>query len=392
MPTARFLNAGLLAVAANLMLAGCTGSGTMETASGASAKGEVTIEQSTFGTLPGGRPVTKWRLRNASGAGLTVMDLGATILTLEVPDRSGTREDVTFGFDTAAPYLTESPYFGAVVGRFANRIAQGRFTLDGTTYTLAANNGPNSLHGGIVGFDKQIWTGQEVRTPDGRGVRFTLVSPDGQEGYPGTVTVSTTYVWTNDDRLIVDYEATTDKATPFNVAQHAYWNLGGARDATSVLDHTLRIDADAYTPVNDTLIPTGEIRPVAGTPFDFRAAKPIGRDIGQSDTQLTYGKGFDHNWVLNGSGFRQAAVLADPKSGRRMAISTDQPGLQFYSGNFLDGKVVGKGGNAYPFRSAVALETQHFPDSPNQPGFPDAVLKPGQPFHSRTVFAFSVVR
>lgn len=298
---------------------------------------------------------------------------------------------MTFGFDTATRYLAGSHYFGAIVGRFANRIAKGRFSLGGRNYTLATNNGPNSLHGGEVGFDKRIWRGEPMTVTDGKGAKFTLVSPDGEEGYPGRVTVSTTYVWTSDHRLIVDYHASTTAPTPFNITQHAYWNLGGAAEAKSVLDHTLAIDADRYLPVDDTLIPTGELAPVAATPFDFRQAKPIGRDIDADNPQLELGGGFDHNWVLNGSDLRRAAVLVDPDSGRRMTLLTDQPGLQFYSGNFLDGTVTGKANNAYPYRSAVALETQHFPDSPNQPGFPNAILCPGEDFHSRTVFTFDTV-
>ncbi|ANY19322.1 Aldose 1-epimerase precursor [Tsuneonella dongtanensis] len=344
-----------------------------------------------FEKLADGREVTKWDLRGADGSGPIIMDLGATILSLQAPDMAGEMADVTFGFDTAAPYLTDSPYFGAVVGRYANRIKEGKFSLDGKDYTLAINNEPNTLHGGKVGFDKRVWKGEPVTTADGKGVKFTLVSPDGEEGYPGEVTVSTTYVWTADHKLIVDFDATTTANTPFNIAQHSYWNLAGANTAKTVLDHTLQINADKYTPVTKNLIPTGELPPVEGTPFDFRTAKPIGRDIGQSNEQLTFGGGFDHNWVLNGSGMRVAAVLVDPTSGRRMTVSTDQPGLQFYSGNFLDGKVTGKGGNAYPYRSAVALETQYFPDSPNQTGFPDATLRPGKPFHSRTIYAFDTV-
>lgn len=356
---------------------------------GLKGEGMVTVTGGAFGTLADGRKVNRWDVRNENGAGFTVMDLGATILTVDVPDGQGKLDDVVFGFDAAAPYLTDSPYFGATVGRYANRIANGKFTVDGMSYTLATNNGVNHLHGGTVGFDKRIWKGEPVSSPEGSGVRFTLVSADGEEGYPGEVTVSATYTWTADNRLLVDYEASTTKATPFNIAQHSYWNLGGAASATSVLDHSLMISASHYLPVSDTLIPTGERRAVDGTAFDFRKAKPIGRDIGATDDQLVHGKGYDHNWIVDGAGMRVAAVLTDPVSGRVMTVSTDQPGIQFYSGNFLDGKVTGKGGNAYPFRSAVALETQYFPDSPNQPSFPDATLRPGKPFKSRTIYAFT---
>ncbi len=330
----------------------------------------------------------RWTVRDASGAGFTAMELGATILTLDVPDRHGALGDVVLGFDDPGRYLTDSPYFGAVVGRFANRIASGRFTLAGKAYRLACNNGPNALHGGTIGWDKRLWRSGPITTPDGPGVRFTLASLDGEEGYPGTVEVSVTYVWTEDRRLIVDYAATSDAATPFNVSQHSYWNLAGA--GTSVLDHLLRIEADRYLPVDATLIPTGELAPVAGTPFDFRVAKPLGRDISADDAQLRHGGGYDHNLVLNGAGLRLVAELSDPASGRRMTLATDQPGLQLYSGNVLDGTIMGKGGTLYPHRSAVVLETQHFPDSPNQPHFPEAILRPERPFASRTIFAFSV--
>lgn len=382
-------------IALGLLVTACSPSSQEKTQdmSEAQKAGEgITIRSEAFGQLPDGRKVTRWHLENNSGAGLTIMDLGATILTLKVPDRNGKMDDVVFGFDSAAPYLTDSPYFGSVVGRFANRIAKGQFTLDGKTYTLATNNGPNHLHGGKVGFDKRIWAGEKVDTKEGPGVKFTLVSPDGEEGYPGEVTVSVTYVWTNDNRLIVDYGASSTKSTPFNVSQHSYWNLGGAGSAKTVLNHELRIDADRFLPVDSTLIPTGELASVEGTPFDFRKSKPIGRDISVVNEQLKFGGGFDHNWVLNGSGFRIAATLTDPANGRSMEISTSEPGLQFYSGNFLSGKVTGKDGNAYPYRSAIALETQHFPDSPNQTGFPDAILTPGEKYESRTMFAFKTVK
>jgi aldose 1-epimerase len=385
----------MAAMALGLLATACSPSNkeSAQNMSGTDQPGEgITISSEPFGELPDGRKVTRWTLANKSGASLTIMDLGATILTLNVPDRAGKLDDVVFGFDSAAPYLTDSPYFGAVVGRFANRIAKGKFTLDGQTYTLATNNNENHLHGGKVGFDKRVWKGEQVTTKDGPGVKFTLVSADGEEGYPGEVTASVTYVWTADNRLVMDYAATSTKATPFNISQHSYWNLGGAKSATTVLDHTLQIEADRYLPVDPTLIPTGELAAVEGTPFDFRKAKPIGKDIGATNEQLKIGGGFDHNWVLNGTGFKKAGTLTDPASGRSLEISTDEPGMQFYSGNFLSGKVTGKGGNKYPHRSAVALETQHFPDSPNQKGFPDAILSPGETYQSRTVFAFKTVK
>ena len=347
------------------------------------------VEVAAIETLPDGRAVTIWAARNASGARFTVMDLGATILTLTAPDRDRVLVDIVLGFDHAAAYLTHNAYFGSVVGRFANRIARGRFRLDGRDFTLAINDLPNALHGGAVGFDKRMWRGGRVTTQEGDGVCFALTSEDGDEGYPGAVEVSVTYLWTEANALIVDYQATTTAPTPFNVSQHTYWNLAGA-DGGSILDHQLRIAADAYTTVDSTLIPTGEIASVHGTPFDFRVAKPIGRDIASDDIQLRYAKGFDHNWVLNGSGLREVARLHDPHSGRTLTISTDQPGLQFYSGNFLDGSILGKGGVAYALRSAIALETQHFPDSPNHPHFPDALLRPEKVFESRTIYQLGV--
>ena len=350
----------------------------------------ITTNGETFEILPDGREVRVWDLRTPGGAGPRMMDLGATILSLAVPDRDGVLADVTLGFDRAASYLADGLYFGAVVGRFANRIAGGCFTLGGQRYQLPINDPPNTLHGGELGFDKQLWHGEAIRTGDGAGVRFALISEDGDQGFPGTVTTTTTYVWTADDRLIVDFTATTDAPTPFSVAQHAYWNLGGADAATSAMDHELQIAASRYTPVDTTLIPTGALADVGGTAFDFRVAKPIGQDIERSEKQLALGGGYDHNWALDNAdqGVRQVATLRDPGSGRRMFVLTDRPGMQFYSGNFLDGTVIGKGGAACSRRSGVALETQAFPDAPNQADFPTAILRPGEDFHSRTIFAF----
>ncbi|MDF0546324.1 galactose mutarotase [Sphingobium sp. H39-3-25] len=349
----------------------------------------MTIESRIFETLPDGRTVRRWDVRNASGAGLSLIDLGATILALEVPDRDGTLADVVLGFDSAAPYLTDSPYFGAVVGRFANRIAHGRFTLDGRDYQLTCNDGPNTLHGGGIGFDKRIWQGETIMTDEGEGVRLTLVSPDGEEGFPGSVTLSATYVWTPDNRLIVDYAAETTQATPFSLSQHSYWNLGGVMAESDALGHDLSIHAGRYLPVDDTLIPTGEMAPVEGTPFDFRVAKPIGQDIEAGHPQIALAGGFDHSWIADGTGYRTVAVLSEPVSGRTMTVQSDMPAMQFYSANFLDGTVSGKGGARYPRRGAVALETQHCPDAPNQPAFPEAILRPGRPFASRTSFHFT---
>jgi aldose 1-epimerase len=351
----------------------------------------IRIEQ--FGELADGRPVQRFFLQNRSGASVAIMELGATITHLQVPDRSGQLDDVVLGFDVAQRYLSDSPYFGAVVGRYGNRIAKGRFKLDGETYQLALNNAPNSLHGGEIGFDKRIWVGQVVKTTDGEGVRFSLRSGDGDEGYPGALDASVTYVWTEDNRLIIDYEATSDAATVVNLTQHSYFNLAG-HDAGSILDHTLTVDAARFTPVDAMLIPTGELRQVADTPFDFRVAKPIGRDIEAKNEQLRIGGGYDHNFVLrnrfNPGDMQLAAVLVAPSTGRMLMIETDQPGLQFYSGNFLDGSVTGKGGASYEYRGGLCLETQHFPDSPNRPEFPSTRLDSGKKLKSRTIFAFSI--
>ncbi|WP_404476678.1 aldose epimerase family protein [Novosphingobium sp. BL-52-GroH] len=346
-------------------------------------------ECTIFDTLPDGRTVRRWRLRNDEGAEVCLIDLGAAIQRLAVPDRSGIVADVVLGFDSAAPYL-EAPYFGAVVGRFANRIRNGRFELEGNAYQLALNDGPNSLHGGARGFDKQMWAGEWVETGDGPGVRFSLDSPDGDEGYPGAVTVSVTYVWTEDSRLIVDYAARSTRATPFNITQHSYFNLAGVVGSEgSVLDHELTIPASRYLPIDETLIPLAAAAPVQDSAFDFRTAKAVGRDLGSQHEQLALAGGFDHNWIIDGSGFRPVARLHDPASGRTLDIRSDLPGLQFYSGNFLDGTIAGKAGVHYGRRCALALETQYFPDSPNRPDFPDCTLRPGALFSSRTMFTFS---
>jgi aldose 1-epimerase len=362
--------------------------------SAASATGQPGVSRAAFGTLPDGRAVELFTLRNAHGVEVRAMTYGGIITALRTPDRGGTLDDIVFGFDSLAGYLKDSPYFGAIVGRYANRIAKGQFTLDGKTYTLAKNNGPNSLHGGLKGFDKVVWTGEPVQSDSGVGVRLSYTSKDGEEGYPGTVNVRVTYTLTPRDELVVDYEATTDKATPINLSQHSYWNLHGSGKGT-ILDHVLTLDASAFTPVDSTLIPTGEIRQVAGTPFDFRTPTAIGARIDQPDQQLKYGRGYDHNWVLDrkgAAGLVHAARVVDSTTGRTLDIATTEPGIQFYSGNFLDGTIHGKGGVVYPHRGAIALETQHYPDSPNHPNFPSTILRPGQTYRSRTVFTFGVAR
>jgi aldose 1-epimerase len=350
-----------------------------------------TITVAPFGRMPGGKAVEVYTLTNARGMEVRAITYGAIIQAIRVPDKSGHLADVTLGYDSLPGYLTASPYFGAVVGRYANRIARGRFTLEGRTYRLAINNGPNHLHGGIKGYDKVVWAAQSYQRGDTVGVEFQHTSPDGDEGYPGTVHVSVSYSLSPDNQLLVEYRATADRATPLNLSQHSYFNLAG-EGSGDILGHILTINADRYTPVDSTLIPTGELASVAGTPFDFRHPMPIGRRIGQPDQQLQYGKGYDHNFVLNrsGPGLTHALHLLEPKTGRTLDISTTEPGLQFYSGNFLDGTISGKAGHVYGHRSALVLETQHFPDSPNHPNFPSTILRPGREFRSTTVFAFGV--
>jgi aldose 1-epimerase len=352
-----------------------------------------TVTVAPFGRTPDGKAVEVYTLRNARGMEVRAITYGAIIQAILVPDRSGRLGDVTLGYDSLPGYLSASPYFGAVVGRYANRIGRGRFTLEGHTYRLATNNGPNHLHGGLKGYDKVVWGAQSFQQGDTVGVKFQHTSPAGDEGYPGTLQISVSYALTPGNGLIVEYRATTDRATPVNLSQHSYWNLAG-EGSGDILQHVLTILADRYTPVDSTLIPTGELASVADTPFDFRTPTPIGARIEQADPQLRFGKGYDHNFVLSrtGPGLAPAAHVLDPKSGRTLDISTTEPGLQFYSGNFLDGSIRGKGGHVYAHRSALVLETQHFPDSPNQPNFPSTILRPGQEYRSQTVFAFGVGR
>ena len=350
------------------------------------------VTHGPFGQLPDGRRVELFTLANAHGIEVRAMTYGAIITSIRTADRNGTQADIALGFDSLGGYLAGSPYFGAVVGRYANRVAGGRFTLDGVGYQLARNNGPNTLHGGARGFDKVLWSGEPFETGNTVGVTLRYDSPDGEEGYPGAVAVQVTYTLNEADELIVDYEASTTKATPINLSQHTYWNLHGDGRG-DILDHVLTLDASAFTPVDSTLIPTGQIAPVAGTPFDFRQPTVIGARIGESHKQLRFGRGYDHNWVIDRASpaaLTHAARLEDPVSGRRIDISTTEPGVQFYSGNFLDGTIRAKGGHVYGHRTGLCLETQHFPDSPNHANFPSTILRPSEQYRSQTIIAFHV--
>lgn len=348
-----------------------------------------------FGHMPDGAAVEVFTLTNRNGVEIRTIPYGAAIVSIRVPDRDGRPDDIVLGFNTLDGYLTPPPYFGAVVGRYGNRIAGGRFVLGGRQYQLATNDGPNHLHGGNKGFDKVLWRAEPFERDGSAAIRYTYVSADGEEGYPGTLTARVTYTLTPADELVIAYDATTDKATPVNLTQHSYFNLRG-EGRGDILGHVLTIDADRYTPVDETEIPTGEIAPVEETPFDFRTPTAIGARIDADDVQLRYGKGYDHNWVLNGSAgaspLRHAARLVDPQTGRTLDVSTTEPGLQFYSGNFLDGTLTGTSGHAYTRRSGLCLETQHFPDSPNHPGFPSTILQAGKRFESKTVWTFGVTK
>ncbi|MFC3282208.1 aldose epimerase family protein [Litchfieldella rifensis] len=356
------------------------------------------IEKSAFGQLPDGREIDVYRITNTNGIEMRVINYGGIIVSLRTPDIHGEFDDIVLGFDSLEEYLSDTyrqanPYFGALIGRYGNRIAGGQFSLNGETHALATNDGSNHLHGGDQGFDKVLWQAEPFDNDEGAGLVLSYASEDGEEGYPGSLETQVTYTLTDADELIVDYRATTDKATPVNLTQHSYFNLEG-EGRGSILDHQLLINADSFTPVDHTLIPTGEIRPVVGTPFDFTAPTAIGERIEQDNEQLVFGKGYDHNFVIaDGATSGDEPVLAarvwEPKSGRLLEIATTEPGLQFYSGNFLAGDLIGKRGQAYEHRSGFALETQHFPDSPNQADFPSTLLEPGDTYRSRTVYAFS---
>jgi aldose 1-epimerase len=348
------------------------------------------ISSAPFGELEDGTKIERWTLENTGRVRVQILTYGGIVQSIRVPDRRGRFANVALGFDDLDDYVERNPYFGSITGRYANRIARGRFTLDGRRYRLATNNGPNHLHGGTPGFDKRVWTATPVPGDESVALKLAYVSPDGEEGYPGRMPVEVTYTLTESSELRIDYRATTDKPTIVNLTNHTYLNLAGEGSGT-VLDHELTLYADRYTPVDETLIATGRIAPVAGTPMDFRRPRVIGDRIRESFAQLLIGRGYDHNWVLDrrsDDGLERAARLRDPDSGRTVIISTTEPGIQFYSGNFLDATLVGPAGRAYRQGDGLALETQHFPDSPNQPRFPSTVLRPGQESRTPTVYSF----
>jgi aldose 1-epimerase len=368
-----------LAAAAAIALAGCS----------PSPHEPPRRERAPFGTVDG-REVFLYTLRNKSGMEARISNYGGIVVSLSVPDRSHKPGDIVLGYDSLSPYLKVTPYFGAIVGRYGNRIGKARFTLDGKEYTLNANDGPNTLHGGPRGFDKVVWDADETTPATQSVLALSYLSKDGEEGYPGNLKASVVYTVTDSNELRIDYAATTDKPTVQNLTHHSYFNLAGAGSG-DILSHEVMLNADRFTPIDSGLITTGELRPVEGTPMDFRTPAAVGSRIGVKDEQLRLGRGYDHNWVLNrtGDGLSLAARVSEKTSGRVMEVWTTQPGVQFYSGNFLDGTCIGKGGRPYAYRTGLCLETQHFPDSPNKPSFPSTVLRPGEKFTSTTIYRFS---
>lgn len=348
------------------------------------------VERQLFGVLPDGTEVFSYTLKNINGLEMKVINYGGIITSLSVPDKDGNIEDIVMGHNELAPYLKDNPFFGALVGRYGNRIAGGEFTLDDKVYELETNNGPNHLHGGSEGFDKKFWDIEPFKNKYGMGLKLSCLSPDGDQGYPGSLLVHVTYFLSSDNTLEIDYTATTSKKTVVNMTQHSYFNLSAMKD--DILNQELVINADRYLVVDRSLIPTGEQREVSNTPFDFRSPKEVGQDINSKNEQMEFGHGYDHCWVLNASDEKIpfAASLYDPTSGRFMEVFTTEPGIQLYTGNFLDGSKVGKNGEKYVLNGALCLETQHYPDSPNQPDFPSTELNPGETYHTITAMKFSV--
>ncbi len=351
---------------------------------------EMKIEQSAFGKTADGHEILLFTLQNALGMKATLINYGATLTSLYAPDRNGNFDDVVLGFPALDGYLKEHPFFGGIIGRYGNRIGKGSFKLDGVEYKLATNNGENHLHGGVKGFHRVVWSAEPAKQDSAVGVTFSYLSTDSEEGYPGNLSCSVMYWLSNNNELKIEYRATTDKATPVNLTHHSYFNLAG-QGKGDILDHRLEIFADRFTPGDKGLIPTGELRPVEGTPMDFRQSHAIGERINSDDEQLKSGLGYDHNWVLNNSNgsLALATRVYEPTTGRVMEVWTTEPGLQFYSGNFLDGTLTGKDGRVYKHRSGFCLETQHFPDSPNEPDFPSTILRPGETYSTETIYRFA---
>jgi len=347
------------------------------------------VKKSPFGNMPDGAAVDLYTLSNAAGMQAGIVTYGGTVVSLTAPDRTGKFGDVVLGLDDLASYMKGTAYFGALIGRYGNRIGHAQFKLDGATYKLPANNNGNTLHGGLAGFDKKIWTAVPGSSPDGQTLELSYVSKDGEEGFPGTLTTKVVYTLTSKNELKIEYTATTDKSTVVNLTNHSYFNLAGQGEG-DILGHEVTINADRFTPVDAGLIPTGELKAVAGTPFDFTKSTAIGARIDAADPQIKFGLGYDHNWVLNksGAGLSKAAEVYEPKTGRVMEVMTTEPGLQFYTGNFLDGTLKGKG-KTYAHRNGFCMETQHYPDSPNKPDFPTTTVKPGETYKTTTIYRFS---
>ena len=357
---------------------------------GHATEAKTNIKKQPFGKTPEGSAVDLYTLTNPKGAEVAITNYGGIVVQLRVPDRKGNLADVVLGYDDLDGYIHDKAYLGALIGRYGNRIAQGKFTLGGKVYTLPRNNGENTLHGGLKGFNQALWRVKELESKDGPSLQLEYLSKDGEERFPGNLSVKVIYTLTDENELKIEYSATTDKETVVNLTNHSYFNLAGAGNG-DILKHQVMLRADKFTPVNESLIPTGELRSVQGTPMDFRTPTAVGARIDQDDQQLKYGRGYDHNWALESGGSKTptlAASVYEPGTGRVLEVLTTEPGIQFYTGNFLDG-AKGKGGKAYQRRYALCLETQHFPDSPNQPNFPSTVLKPGQRYHTVTIYKFS---
>ena len=388
MPFKKALRSLEMLVVIGIFASCCAGS--ISFAQGPSSAGKHAIKTEPFGKTPDGGSVDAYTLTNSHGLEVRIMNFGAIVLSLRVPDRNGRLDDVVLGFDSLQPYFTNDPHFGSIIGRYANRIANGKFVLDGVEYTLPKNNGPNTLHGGVKGFDKVLWQAEGSENKSNVALVLRYTSKDGEEGFPGNLKTKVTYILNDSDELTIDYQATTDKATPVNLTSHGYFNLAGQGNG-DVLAHELLINADRFTPVDKNLIPTGELRPVKGTPLDFTKSTPIGLRINDSYEQMVLAGGYDHNFVINrtGPGLALAARVHETSTGRTLEIYTTEPGVQFYSANSLDGTITGKQGRVYKQHYAFALETEHFPDSPNHPSFPSTILRPGQTYHSRTVYKFS---